>query len=51
MERAATEIRDVRQQLRDAITFERIARDEAAGLRAELDTRKNWGLWRRLRGR
>ena len=28
---------------------ERIARDEAAGLRAELDTRRQWGLRRRLR--
>jgi hypothetical protein len=27
---------------------ERIARDEAAGLRAELDARRTWGLWRRL---
>jgi hypothetical protein len=30
---------------------ERIARDEAAGLRAELDARRQWGLWRRMRGR
>ena len=30
---------------------ERIARDEAAKLRAELEPRKQWGLWRRLRGR
>jgi hypothetical protein len=28
---------------------ERIARDEAAGLRAELDARRVWGLRRRLR--
>jgi hypothetical protein len=28
---------------------ERIARDEAAGLRAELDTRRQWGLRCRLR--
>ena len=28
---------------------ERIARDEAAGLRAELDARRQWGLRRRLR--
>jgi hypothetical protein len=27
------------------------ARDEAAGLRAELDARKRWGLWRRVRRR
>jgi hypothetical protein len=30
---------------------ERIAREEAARLRAELDARKRWGLWRRVRGR
>jgi hypothetical protein len=51
MERAASEIADVRQHLVDAQTAERIARDEAAGLRAELDARKRWGWWRRLRGR
>jgi hypothetical protein len=51
MERAATEISDVRRELSDATAAERIARDEAAGLRAELDARKQWGLWRRLRGR
>ena len=28
---------------------ERIARDEAAGLRAELEARRTWGLRRRLR--
>jgi hypothetical protein len=38
------------RQLGDALTAERIARDEAAGLRAELDARKQWGLWRRGRG-
>jgi hypothetical protein len=27
------------------------ARGEAARLRAELDARKHWGLWRRVRGR
>jgi hypothetical protein len=30
---------------------EQIARAETAGLRAELDARKQWGLWRRVRGR
>ena len=45
------EISDVRRELSDATAAERIARDEAAGLRAELDARKQWGLWRRLRGR
>ena len=39
------------QQRDDATAAERIARDETAGLRAELDTRKQWGLWRRVRGR
>jgi hypothetical protein len=42
-----------RQKLRrlvtDAQTAERIARDEAAGLRAELDAHRTWGLRRRLR--
>jgi hypothetical protein len=33
----------------DALTAERIARDEAAGLRAEQDARRQWGLRRRLR--
>jgi hypothetical protein len=58
MERAATEISDVRRQLDeerartvDALTAERIARDEAAGLRAELEARKRWSLSRRVRGR
>jgi hypothetical protein len=36
-------------QLGNALTAERIARDEAAGLRAELDARRTWGLRRRLR--
>jgi hypothetical protein len=63
MERAATEISDVRRQLdegrtrsTDTLTAERTARDEAAGLgkalgeaRAELDARQQWGLRRRLR--
>jgi hypothetical protein len=48
-DRAEQEVRDVRHQLGDALTAERIARDEAAGLRAELDARRTWGLRRRLR--
>lgn len=39
------------EQRDDATAAERIARDEAAGLRAELDARKQWSLWRRMRGR
>lgn len=39
------------EKLGDAVSAERIARDEANGLRAELDARKQWGLCRRLRGR
>jgi hypothetical protein len=45
------EASDQRRRADDAATSERIARDEAAGLRAELDARKQWGLWRRVRGR
>jgi hypothetical protein len=33
----------------DALTAERIARDEVARLRAEFDARRQWGLRRRLR--
>jgi hypothetical protein len=40
---------DTQAQLTDAVTAERIARGEAAGLRAELDARRTWGLRRRLR--
>jgi hypothetical protein len=47
---AMGEARDLRRQVSDATAAERIARDEAAGLRAELDARKQWGLWRRVRG-
>jgi hypothetical protein len=53
---ALAEARDTRRQLHeerartaDALTAERIARDEAAGQRAELDARREWGLRRRLR--
>ena len=39
----------LRQRLDEAATAERIVRDEAAGLRAELDAHREWGLSRRLR--
>jgi hypothetical protein len=48
---ATAEASDQRQRADDAATAERIAREEAAGLRAELEARKQWGLWRRVRGR
>jgi hypothetical protein len=43
---SAAEASDLRKKADDAATAERIARD---GLRAELDARRTWGLWRRLR--
>ena len=43
------EASELRQRADDALTAERIARDEAAGLRAEFDARRQWGLRRRLR--
>jgi hypothetical protein len=46
---AMADNRDLRAQLNDALTAERIARDEAAGLRVEQDARRVWGLRRRLR--
>ena len=48
-DRAVAEVVELRQRLDDAATAERVARAEAAGLRAELDTRRQWGLSRRLR--
>lgn len=39
------------EQLADVLAAARIARDDVGGLRAELDARKQWGPWRRLRGR
>jgi hypothetical protein len=51
MERAATEISDVRRQLSDAQAAERIARDEAAGMRTRLDQLQARGLWARLRNK
>jgi hypothetical protein len=50
-DRAEEERRAVQAKLDDVRAAERIARDEAAGLRAELEARKQWGLWRRMRGR
>jgi hypothetical protein len=46
---ATAEASDQRRRADDAVDAERIARDEAAGLRAELDARRTWGLRRRLR--
>lgn len=43
------ERQELRRLVTDAQTAERIARDEAAALRAELDARRVWGLRRRLR--
>jgi hypothetical protein len=45
------EASEQRRKADDATAAERIARDEAAGLRAELEARKQWSLWRRVRGR
>jgi hypothetical protein len=46
---ATAEASDQRKRADDAVDAERIARDEAAGLRAELEARQQWGLRRRLR--
>lgn len=51
VDRLERQLDEERTRSADALTAERIARDEAAGLRTELDTRKQWGLWRRVRGR
>jgi hypothetical protein len=48
-DRAVAEVVELRQRLDEAATAERIVRDEAAGLRAELDARRTCGLRRRLR--
>jgi hypothetical protein len=40
---------DAERRIADAIAAERIAAGEAAGLRAELDRRREWKLLRRLR--
>ena len=50
-DRAEQRLDEERTRTADAQAAERIARDEAAGLRAELDARKQWSLWRRVRGR
>jgi hypothetical protein len=43
------ERQELRRLVTDAQTAERLSRDEAAGLRAELDARRTWGRRRRLR--
>lgn len=45
---SAAEASDLRKKAYDATTAERIAPDDAAGLRAEADARWTWGLRRRL---
>ena len=45
---SAAEASDLRKTADAAAAAERIARDEAAALCAELDARKQWGLWRRV---
>jgi hypothetical protein len=45
----SAEASDQRRRADDAVDAERIAREEAVGLRAELDARCQWGLRRRLR--
>ena len=42
------ERQELRRLVTEAQTAERIARDEAAGLRAALEARRTWGLRRRL---
>jgi hypothetical protein len=51
IERAATEISNVRQQLSEATAAERSARDEADGLRARVDQLLGRGWWARLRNK
>jgi hypothetical protein len=48
---ATVEASDQRRRADEAVDAERIAREEAAGLRAELEARQQWGLWRRVKGR
>jgi len=43
------EASELRKRADDVLRAERIARDEAAGLRAGFDARRQWGLRRRLR--
>jgi hypothetical protein len=42
-------LEEARAQIADTIGAERIAVGEASALRAELDRRRQWRLWRRLR--
>jgi len=50
-ERADRRVDELQPALADAVAAERIAAGEAAALRAEVERRRRWGLWRRLRGR
>ena len=47
--KAGRRIDDLQANLVDAIAAERIAAGAATALRAELDRRRQWRLWRRLR--
>jgi hypothetical protein len=51
LERADRRADRLETALSDAIGAERIAAGESAALRAELDRRRDWSLWRRLRNR
>ena len=42
-------LEELEKRLADAVTAERSAANEAAGLRAELDEHRGWGFVRRLR--
>jgi hypothetical protein len=48
-ENAERRIGELTTSLADAVGAERIAAGEASALRAELDRRRQWRLWRRLR--
>jgi hypothetical protein len=49
LDRERTRADRAEAQISDAQAAGRIARDEAAGLRAEMEARRQWGLRRRLR--
>ena len=51
VQRVTAEASEQRKRADDAAAAERIVRDQATGLRTELDARKQWGVGRRLRGR
>ena len=44
----STQLDHERRRADDAVAAERIAAREATALRAELDRRRDWSLWRRL---